>query len=157
MQKIAPAARFAVIAMAASVLACGADTTRPPLPSIAGTWSLVSMNGAPLPVTLQDAGPRLDLTSEDLLIADGTFQQQRLVRSTDAGQTRELYGATAGTYDSYVALHVFHFPGVGISTTAEISGDTMTVTSPGNAFTYQVVGTAVYSGLASITLVYVKR
>ena len=157
MQKLASATRLAVIAMAVSALACGADTTRP-VPSIAGTWTLVSMNGAPLPVTLQNASPKLDLTAEDLIVgANGTFQQQRIVRSVDAGETRELYGATAGTYESYYALHVFHFPGVGITTTADITGDTMTVTSPGNSFTYQINGSAVYAGLASITMVYVKR
>lgn len=109
-----------------------------PLAQVAGSWTLTSVSGVSLPATIQAANPRLEIISETLVIrTDGTFEQTRLLRSTNGGQASDTLARDKGTYDLYVAAAMLHFQGNGTTASAEIDGSNLIVSSPGNALTYR--------------------
>lgn len=150
--------RHAGIAIVAATLACGSDGPTRPLPDVTGSWTLIALNGVSLPATLQEANPRLDIVSEKLVISsDRTFQQLRMLHSTDAGTPSNISSVQVGTYDPYVMLTVLHFTNFGYSGTATVSGDTMTVDAPNNAFVYKVEGNTLTVAPANNSYVYVRK
>jgi hypothetical protein len=102
-----------VSALALVVLAaCGGDkATNPASDSIAGVYSLRSVNGTALPYTFQDGADSYTLTNDVITIADGgswseTFSYQQTVGGVSSTQTGSDSGtwSRAGTsvsFDSY--------------------------------------------------------
>ena len=99
---------------------------------------LTAVNGASLPATIHLGSPRLDIVSETLLIKpDGTFEQNRVLRSTNAGQSRDSSSTDRGTYDLYVAAALLHFQSNGSSAFADANESTLNLFVAGSAFVYQ--------------------
>lgn len=129
---------YAAIAVLAATLACGADKSTRPLAPVAGSWTLISVDGAPLPATVQAANPKLDIVIENLIIRpNGTFEQARVLRRTNAGQVSDSLSMDGGTYDLYVAAAFLHFLSTGSTASAEVDGSTLTVSTASNSFVYQ--------------------
>ena len=83
--------RLAMFALASTMAACSFDSTGPS-GSVAGTYSLRTINGSPLPYTFSSG---LRLISDDLtLYRDGTYED---VSRYDTGDTR----VEQGYYTSY--------------------------------------------------------
>ena len=87
------------VALCAAVVACGGDSATATSAGIAGTYTLATVNGGPLPFTFQAAEPKLELLSDQLILtAAGTFTESTVVRVTDEGVVTTRTFPDAGTY-----------------------------------------------------------
>ena len=84
----------------AITVACGGDgITDPASVSLAGTYSLKTVNGSPLPFTVSDATGSATLTSDVMTVADaGTWTEHYTFRLTVNGTTTNESGDTSGTW-----------------------------------------------------------
>jgi hypothetical protein len=134
MRKLIP---ILVGALALTATACGGgDSTAPP--SIAGTYTLQSVNNAPLPFTTsEDATYKAEILSWVVTLNnDKTFSHVFRGRSTDNGQTTEntltssgaytLSGSTVDMFDNSDNSHL----------QASVSGSTMTIVIDGPIGTF---------------------
>lgn len=134
-------ARFLTAAvMLASAAACGGgdSPTEPTQVSVAGTWSLQTINGTRLPyVVAQTGADKLEVTSDVLSVSGtGSFTQTTTVRLTQNGQVSTQSVADAGSYTLNGSAASFRFNSDGSTGTASISGNTMTVATDGFAYVY---------------------
>jgi hypothetical protein len=81
---------LALLALGLTATACS-DSTGPG-DSIAGTYSLQTLNGVPLPVVIDNSGnPTTELVSEQIVLeADGSYHGVTRYRDTYFGQTPQL-------------------------------------------------------------------
>jgi hypothetical protein len=89
-----------LVALAVAV-ACGSDsTTEPTTATLAGTWSLQSVYGNPLPVTLsQTSNDKLELLSDVVTAsANGTYSESLQFRETLNGVATTSTSTDAGTF-----------------------------------------------------------
>jgi len=122
------------------LVACGDDsTTAPTNDSVAGTWSLQSINGTGLPyVVFQIGADKVELVSDVVVaVASGAFTQTTVVRTTTSGQVTTESQADAGTWSLNGTAVTFQFNGDGTTGTGSISGNTMTIAESGFAFVYR--------------------
>ena len=124
--------RLALIALA--VLACGGDSTAPTNASVAGTWSLRSINGSALPfVVFQDATSKEELTSDVFTFtSSGTFTEHTTIRETLSSQVTTTDQTDDGTYTLNGTAITVHFNSDGSNMTGSVSGNTITVTDSGS-------------------------
>ena len=131
--------RLLVLALSL-VAACGGDsTTAPPVQEqIAGTWTLSTVNGAPLPFTIAQTGTnKIEILSDVfVVVSTGSFTQTTTVRSTINGVVSTQSVADAGTYTVNGTAITLHFNSDGSTGTASWSGNTMTTTDGGIALVY---------------------
>src|SRR5262245_21206057 len=131
--------RLLVLALSL-VAACGGDsTTGPPVQEqIAGTWTLSTVNGAPLPFTIAQTGTnKIEILSDVfVVVSTGSFTQTTTVRSTINGVVSTQSVADAGTYTVNGTAITLHFNSDGSTGTASWSGNTMTTTDGGIALVY---------------------
>jgi hypothetical protein len=119
------------LAICAILLAIGCGDSTSPAGSVAGTWTLQSVNGYPVPfVAPQGPGSAIELTS-DVITADaaGAFTQMTVIKTTTNGQETTESIPDSGTYSISGNAVTFTFvsgspPGTGI-----LDGDTLTVTT----------------------------
>src|SRR5215208_6671423 len=83
----------------ATLVACGSDSTSPQIEALEGSYSLKTVNGQPLPVTLQGDGFTIKLNSDVMTFtANGTWSEafafQRTVGTTITNET----DSDAGTW-----------------------------------------------------------
>lgn len=104
------------------------------LPDIAGSYTLVSINGTPLPFTVTHEGPGIQVTSGTFTIRpDGTCATvTAFVMPSGQAQSREV-GATYTRDGSRLTMQ---WQGAGV-TTATIDGDTFTMDNEGQLFLYR--------------------
>jgi hypothetical protein len=78
--------KFFIIVLSLS-LACHNEPTAPAVDSVAGTWTMQSMNGLALPFLLVKDGPNMSELITDALTFDssGNFTELASVRTTHAG------------------------------------------------------------------------
>ena len=121
-------------ALATSLLvACGSDsgsTTSTPGPSPAqGPWNLSTVNGSPLPYTLQASNPKIEYLSEQLVVSGtGTFTESGTARYTNnigTVGTQPLSGT--GTYVLNGTAATFRFNTDGATGTGTLIGGTLTL------------------------------
>jgi lipocalin-like protein len=114
---------------AISGTACGGDSGTNPTPaSLAGTWNLSTINGAPLPFVLQAVGPKIEVLSDQIVAAaGGTFTETGSGRVTDAGVVTIVPITDSGTWTISGATVTFRFDSDGFIGTATLSGNTFTV------------------------------
>lgn len=129
------------LAAAAILLAaCGDDTpSEPTNQSVAGTWTLRTVNGSNLPYTLQQFGnDRIELLNETISVqASGTFTQQGTLRFTTGGLvTTEPY-TDGGTYTLNGSTATFTFNSDGSTGVAAIGDDVLSVAYAGQTFVYR--------------------
>lgn len=126
-----------LVALAVAV-ACGSDsTTQPTMASVAGTWALQSVNGAPLPFTVTQSGSdKVELLS-DVVTANinGTYTEVAQFRTTLNGQSTTNTETDAGTF-------VLNGTAVSLSSTqtgninGELSGNRLTLVETGYAWVF---------------------
>jgi hypothetical protein len=104
---------FAALALA-TLAACGSDSSvNPNNDAVEGVYSLRTVNGQPLPFTVQGNGITIVLTSDVMTVAkDGSWTETVAYRQTVDGQTTNEADADAGSWTRV--------------------GDTMTFTSSAN-------------------------
>jgi hypothetical protein len=90
---------FAVLALA-TLAACGSDTaTNPNNDAVEGAYSLNTVNGKPLPFTIQANGVTIVLTSDVLTVSEnGSWVETIAYRQTIEGETTNEADADAGTW-----------------------------------------------------------
>jgi hypothetical protein len=122
--------------------ACSSSYGDGPGPTVVGTYSLVTVNGAAVPATTQnDATIKTEILSGTFVVnADETFSESRQGRITLGGGTPSLITATqtgtwtsSGTQLSFVSGTTQNPV---IFTGTYVSG-TLTYTSAGSTFVYQ--------------------
>lgn len=124
----------------ALLVACSDDgTTAPTMTSVAGAWSLQSINGTPLPfVVAQTGADKIELVSDVVTaVATGSFTQITTVRTTVSGQVTTQSVADAGAWTLNGTAVTFQFNSDGSVGTGSISGNTLTITQSGFAYIYR--------------------
>jgi hypothetical protein len=120
-----------------AVAACGgaADTTAPS--SIAGTYSLQTVNGQIPPVVLvQDASYKLEILSGSYTInTDNTYSAVASFRETDNGVVTPSTESETGTYSLHGSSITFT-DSDGFEVDANISGGRLTISAPGLTVLY---------------------
>ena len=124
-------------AMTLIVLAACGDSTEPTTASLAGTWTLQSVNDATLPATVNGSGAnRSDVTKGSvILVATGNYTQSVEIVTYVSGQASTMPLNDAGTFT--VSGSTITFTSTGGSTqTATVSGNSMTVVAAGATAIY---------------------
>jgi hypothetical protein len=126
-------------ALALTATACGGGDSSTAPTSVAGTYTLQSVNNGPLPFTTdQDATYKAEILSWVVTLNDDkSFSHVFMGRSTDNGQITENTITGAGTYTHSGATVDMFDPTDNSHLRASVSGSTMTVVIEGplGAFT----------------------
>jgi hypothetical protein len=131
--------RLIALALALTVVACGSDdSTAPSNSSIAGTWSLQTINGSPLPFTLAPAPTKIEILSATAIInSNGTWTSSSQTRTTLGTQapttTTETDNGTYTISGSTIALRSSD----GTVESGTISGNTFTQVESGFTFVFK--------------------
>ena len=138
MRRLIVAPIAALVLSLLSVSGCGSDTSIAPTQvSVAGTWNLSTINGLPLPFTIQAANPKIEYLNEQLIVStSGTFTQTYSARYTTNGVVSTQAFADAGTYVLNGTAATFRFNSDGSSGTGTVSGSTLTVAEGGYSQVY---------------------
>jgi hypothetical protein len=130
---------FTTLFLALLAVGCGGDATGPTTASVAGTWSLQSINGIALPyVVAQTGGDKVEITGDVFTaVATGSFTQLTTVRTTLSGQVTTQSVADAGSWSMSGTAVTFQFNSNGSVGTGSLSGNTLTVTDAGYAYIYR--------------------
>jgi len=104
------------------------------LPDIAGTYTLVSINGTPLPFTVTHEGPGIQVASGTFTIRpDGTCASvTAFVLPSGQAQSREV----SATYTRDGSKLTMQWQGAGV-TIGTVEGDTFTMENEGQVFLYR--------------------
>jgi hypothetical protein len=136
-----PSTHLAATLLLTLGLACGGDSTSPTA-SIAGTWNLSSINGSPLPFTIQQVGTtKLEVVSDVAILtasnsSSGSFTETTTSRLTQNGQVSTQTSANSGTYTLNGTAVVFVSNTAGTSNTGSWSGNTLTLAENGVALVF---------------------
>jgi hypothetical protein len=119
----------------AVVGACGSDSTSPNNVGASGTWSLQSINGSALPITLGSGTAAVTIFASTLTIsANGNYNE--VVTLRPAGTTSNTTFTEVGTWTSTNGLVTFNDQTDGITYNGSVSGNTLTETTPGFTSVY---------------------
>lgn len=121
-----------------ALFACGDSTGV--TGSINGTYSLQTVNGAPLPFTIppQFGDTFVEQVTADVITAsNGSFTNSTTVRDTDntSGQVTISTSSVTGTYVINGTAVTFNFQGGGTEN-GSISGNTITIVAAGLSLVY---------------------
>jgi hypothetical protein len=126
--------KLLALACLAVFVACS-DSTSPT--SIAGTYSLTTVNGVALPFVVQASGPKIELLSDQIILnAGGTFSESENLRYTNGTAVTTQTSTDAGTYTVSGTAITFLFTSDGSTGTATLSGNTLTVAANGLSGVY---------------------
>ncbi|MCY7380907.1 MAG: hypothetical protein LH467_16425 [Gemmatimonadaceae bacterium] len=120
-----------------ALLACGGDGSTSPGASIAGAYSLTTVNGAPLPFVAQQAGTyKYEITADTYTLADGaTWTEVRADRTTSNGAITTSTKSDAGTWSRNGTSITLTSPANG-AVSGTVSGNTLTLSSAGNTMVF---------------------
>jgi hypothetical protein len=128
----------AVVVTMATLIAAGAcGSDRPTEVSLAaGTYTLVKVNGQPLPYTEVNSELTFDLLEQELVLKpDGTYTLALVVRITSGGQSQEFPSADDGFYTVSGTSITLTSSEIGQgSTTGTLVGGTLTLLVDGATF-----------------------
>lgn len=129
---------FALLALLSFASACSDDTTGPEESSPAGSYTLASVNGSPLPyVIFQTLEDKTELTEAAAsLNADGTCSTSMTLRTTQGGQVSSDTQSDTCTWSHENAAILITWTD-GTTDTASWSGDTITVTLEGLVLVFE--------------------
>ncbi len=122
-----------VLTLAAATIvatACGSDiATEPVVTSVAGTFTLTTVDGKPLPYLYSASDPKLELISKQYVIsASGTFTTSLTVRATELDGTVSTNTASdSGTETLANNIVTFVYKSDGSVVTARVSLTTLTI------------------------------
>ena len=126
--------RLFLLALPIALTACGSDntTTGITLASLAGTWSLQTVNGAALPFTISTAnGMTVQLLSDTVTVAaNGAFTSSEAVKTTVNGQSTTTTLPSTGTISLSGTLVSVAFTGSGSGTGTLTSATQFSFTDP---------------------------
>lgn len=126
-------ARITAAALIAVAGACGGDGNGiTDVASVAGTYSLKTVNGAPLPfVFFDEGGYKLEVTAASYTLSSaGTFSNTATIRETENGAVFTSTETITGTYTVSGASVTF-IGSDGESVTGSISGNTLQFSEDG--------------------------
>jgi hypothetical protein len=120
-----------LLAICAMLLAAGCGDSTAPAGSVAGTWTLKTVNGFSVPfVSQQGGGNTIELTSDVITAtASGSFTQMTVVKTTTGGQVTIDSIPDAGTYTISGHTVTFDFTSDSPSGSGVLDGNTLTVTT----------------------------
>lgn len=129
--------RLLLICAIVGGIACG-DSTSPGMAAVAGTWSLQSVNGSPLPYTIsQGSLSTTQIASGTLVVSrSGTFTDTTTVATTANGEQSTSAEADSGSYSLNGAVVSFAFVTDGLTGTGLLNGDSVTVALSGYSLLY---------------------
>lgn len=125
--------RFRLLALAVAAMlasACGSGAaTEPVVTSVAGTWTLTTINGKALPYVYVASDPKLELISRQYLITSaGTFSTSFTLRGTELdGTVHTTTTSDAGTLTLANNTVSFVYNSDGSIVTAHVTATTMTI------------------------------
>ena len=130
--------RWLLLSIGALGVGCGGGDSTGPDDSVAGTYSLRTVNGSNLPfIVLQVGADKLELTADVLTLTDaGSFTQITTFRVTEGGQVTTSTVADAGSYTRTGTAISATFNSGGTAT-GTISGGTITVAQDGFSYVYR--------------------
>lgn len=134
--------RLIALLLTVGLVGCGSDATSPSA-SIAGTWSLKTVNGAALPFVILASGTDKEEIVSDVFTltangaSHGAFTQLSTYRLTQNGQVTSQSIPDAGTYTLNGSAVTLQFTSDGSSVTGSWSGNTITVGQSGVVGVYQ--------------------
>ena len=116
-----------------ALLACGGDGSTSPGASIAGAYSLTTVNGAPLPFVVTQAGTyKYEITAETYtLAAGGAYTEVLTDRTTSNGAVTTSTKTDAGRWSTNGTSITLTSPALG-AVSGTVSGNTLSLTSQGN-------------------------
>ncbi len=134
-------AMVGVLALAAVLGACASDSvTSPTTPaSMPGTWNLVSIDGAALPVIIAQVGSDNFQIVDDVITADSTghFTELTTVQSLMNGQMATDTIADSGSWSVSGTSVALVFSSDGSTAIGTIAGSTLALSDPsGGAMIY---------------------
>lgn len=98
-----------LIAILLGLAACGGDSSGPEVPNMDGTWSILTINGFPMPYAISDLnGTRTEVVSDAFTISGSTFLRSVRFRYTTGSTVTEQTGTANGKY-SWDGRAVFTF------------------------------------------------
>jgi hypothetical protein len=127
-----------LLSLCAILFAIGCGDSTSPILTVAGTWSLQSVDGISLPYILEQVGAdKAELTS-DVITANstGSFTETTNIKITEGGQVTNESFPDAGTYTQSGSAVTFTFNSDGSSGTATLNGNTLTMTTAGFSLVY---------------------
>lgn len=130
--------KFLTLIFAFFVAACSSSDSTGPRDSIEGTYTLKTVNGSTLPITITDAGSTFRVNSGSLTINTGnTFSDVTNISVQSGGQTVTVNSTCTGTFTQNGNSVAFdeatsNDPNCGGTFTGSWSGNTMTVAFDAN-------------------------
>jgi len=129
----------ALVALA-TLGACGSDNSTAAIPtpiSIEGTWTLKTVNGAPLPFTLVQVGAnKTEATSDQLTVTKTTFTEVTQLRTTIDGEVTQSSVTDTGIYAVVGSNATFSFDSDGSKGVGTIGAGTLTIVQEGITLGY---------------------
>lgn len=123
-------------------LACRSHfPSQPTNTSVAGTWSLQTINGSALPyVASQTGSNKVEITSDVVTaVASGSYTETTQRRITLNGDTTNQFLSDAGSFTlngNVVILHS-NISGSGTTSAGSVSGNTLALAKDGFAYVYK--------------------
>lgn len=134
--QIRTAAVMAFAALLAASSSCGSDSTSPSSTEF-GTYSLVTVNGQPLPFTMNNTAfgtVVIQSATIDLISQAGTPAYSATVNGTENGGATQAVITDAGTFTSSgSALTFYSSLAAPLSYAGTLNGNALTVTIPASA------------------------
>jgi hypothetical protein len=121
-----------------ALAACGDSPTEPTAASLAGTWTLQTVNGAAVPATVAGSGAnRTDVSKGSVVLtAAGSYTQSvDLVTYTSGQPTTNTLG-DAGTFSVSGSTITFTSSAGGSPQTATVNGSSMSLSFQGSTVVY---------------------
>jgi hypothetical protein len=120
-----------LLAFCAIVVAIGCSDTTAPAGSVAGVWTLKTVNGFPVPFAAPQGGAdTIELTSDVITAnASGTFTQLTVMKRTTSGVVTIDSIPDAGNYAISGNVVTFDFSSSSPTGQGVLVGDTLTVTT----------------------------
>jgi len=122
----------------ATLMACGGDAGTGVRASVSGTYSLSTINGAPLPFTENSSGAVVKVTAGQLVAqSDGAFSET-LTRTTTppGGATTTATTTATGTFTVGNQVIVFTYNNGGGSVLGSLVGNGVSIQNGLNSFEY---------------------
>ena len=128
---------LAAVSLLTLFTACGGDGSTGPTVSVAGTYTLRTVNASPLPYTVTQSGPyRYEITSDAYTLTDGgTWSEIRTDRTTSNGVVTTSTSSDAGTYSRNGTAITLVSPNSG-AVSGSVTDGTMTLTAQGVALVF---------------------
>lgn len=130
--------RILIAGLCLLAVACGGDSATGASSGIAGTYTLRTADGAPLPHVLsQSATSKQEVLSDAyVLTSGGTWSASAQIRTTINGQASISTAPATGTYTVSGASISLRNTGTNTSFSGTIDGTTLTLTGGGSVLVY---------------------